>query len=89
MVALFVNASGLFCVAGCGMYGTDGAHPSEGESWARFAAEGPALSVRGKRVLRFKFISFKSRCVTERPALSVRGFFQVSSFTSPVFLLGE
>jgi len=71
------------------MYGTDGAHPSEGESWARFAAEGPALSVRGKRVLRFKFISFKSRCVTERPALSVWGFFQVSSFTSPVFLLGD
>ena len=26
------------------MYGTDGAHPSEGESWARFAVEGPALS---------------------------------------------
>jgi len=27
------------------MYGTDGAHPSEGESWARFVTEGPALSV--------------------------------------------
>ena len=62
MVALFVNASGLFCVAGCGMYGTDGAHPSEGESWARCVTEGPDLSVWGKRVLRFKFISFKSRC---------------------------
>ena len=24
--------------------------------------EGPALSVRGKRVLRFKFVSFKSLC---------------------------
>ena len=29
MVALFVNVSGLFCEAGWGMYGTDGAHPSE------------------------------------------------------------
>jgi len=29
MVALFVNVSGLFCVAGGGIFGTDGAHPSE------------------------------------------------------------
>jgi len=56
-------------------------------------ADGASLSVWGKRVLRFKFISFKSRCrafcVTEGPALSVRGFFQVSGFRSPVFLLGK
>jgi len=31
MVALFVNVSGLFCEAGCEMYGAVGAHPSEGE----------------------------------------------------------
>ena len=30
MVALFTNVSGLLCLAGCGIYGTDGAHPSEG-----------------------------------------------------------
>ena len=45
MVALFVNVPGLCCEVVCGMYGTDGAHPSEGESWARFVTEGPALSV--------------------------------------------
>ncbi len=28
------------------MYGTDGAHPSEGGWWACCATEGPALSVR-------------------------------------------
>ena len=50
--------------------------------------EGPALSVRGKRVLRFKFVSFKSRCRAFRDggtgsvgpgfflrARGVRGFF--------------
>ena len=30
MVALIANVPGLFCVAVCGIYGTDGAHPSEG-----------------------------------------------------------
>ena len=29
MVALIANVPGLFCVAVCGIYGTDGAHPSE------------------------------------------------------------
>ncbi len=41
----------------------DGRSPSlRGRSWTRSVSEGPALSVWGKRVLRFKFVSFKSRC---------------------------
>ncbi|NBS53045.1 MAG: hypothetical protein EBS96_10640 [Spartobacteria bacterium] len=63
----------------------------EGQIWAPFASEGPALSGWGKRVLRFKFISFKSRCRAllngGTGSVGLEGFFQVSSFTSPVFLI--
>ena len=44
MVALFVNVLGLCCEVVCGMYGTDGAHPSEGEAWAALS-DGVAGSV--------------------------------------------